>query len=67
MSFSKQMDKEGDADALSSSSPCAAGDKSQLQVEVEVEEEELDVCGYCGFEEKFLGNQFVKVRTLRVL
>lgn len=65
MSFSKQMDKERDADALSSTSLCAAGDKSQLQVEVE--DEELDVCGYCGFEEKFLGNQFVKVRTLRVL
>ena len=73
MSFSKELDKEGDTDTLPISQ-CAASDaenavgtdapQAELQVEVEVEEEELDLCGYCGFEEKFLGNQFVKVRTL---
>jgi hypothetical protein len=31
------------------------------------EVDNLPVCAYCGFEEKFLGNQFVKVRTSLIL
>ena len=31
------------------------------------EEDNLPVCAYCGFEEKFLGNQFVKVRTSNIV
>lgn len=31
------------------------------------EEDNLPVCAYCGFEEKFLGNQFVKVRSLVIV
>lgn len=32
-----------------------------LNLNCEDEEDNLPLCAYCGFEEKFLGNQFVKV------
>ena len=31
-------------------------------LDLNCDEDDLPLGGYCGFEEKFLGNQFVKVR-----
>ena len=31
-------------------------------LDLNCDEDDLLLCAYCGFEEKFLGNQFVKVR-----
>ena len=33
-------------------------------VDLTFDQDSLPLCAYCGFEEKFLGNQFVKVGRL---